>query len=87
MFMWYCGGGIGHVGTGSNHDSSDVWMDVDDENEDIELHPQLAVVDREDTDDEHSEDSDEGSEIEDEEDLGPEDGEGDDELEEDYDSL
>lgn len=84
MFMRYRGGGVGHVGTGSNLESSDGWMDVDDEDEASELHLKPAAING-DTDDEQSEDS-EGSETEEEE-LGPEDGEGDDEHEEDYDSL
>ena len=81
MFMQYRGGGISHVGAGSNHERDDGWMDDKGEDEDMERQPELGAVSGDDTDDEHSE-VEEGSESE-EEDLGPEDGEGDDE-EEDY---
>ena len=81
MFMWYHGGGIGHVGARSNCECDDGWMDDKGEDEDMEWQPELGAVSRDDMDDEHSE-VEEGSESE-EEDLGPEDGEGDDE-EEDY---
>ena len=77
--MRYRGGGIGHVGAGSNHERDDGWMDDKGEDEDMERQPELGAVSGDDTDDEHSE-VEEGSESE-EEDLGPEDGEGDDEEE------
>ena len=84
--MRYRGGGVGHVGAWSNPESDKEWMDVDDKAEDDELQPESANISGEDTDDEHSEED--GSEVEEEEELGPEDGEGDDdEFEDHYDSL
>ena len=77
--MRYHGGGIGHVGAGSNHERDDGWMDDKGDDEDMERQPESGAVSGDDTDDEHSE-VEEGSESE-EEDLGPEDGEGDDEEE------
>ena len=79
--MWYRGGGISHVGAGSNHGHDDGWMDDRGEDEDMEQQPESGVVSGDDMDDKHSE-VEEGSESE-EEDLDPEDREGDDE-EEDY---
>lgn len=86
MFMRYRGGGVGHVEAGvSPAPDDDEWMDVD-ELGDIGLQVNSGVVDEEDDD---CESQDEESEIDEdlEEHLGPEDGEGDNELEDDYDCL
>ena len=55
------------------------------EGEDMELRPESAASSRDDVDDECKEE--EGSKFEEEEDLGPEDGEADDEVEENYADL
>ena len=38
--MRYCGGGIGHVGAGSNHERDDGWMDDKGDDEDMERQPE-----------------------------------------------
>ena len=83
MFMQYYEGGVSHVGAGPNPECDDGWMD--EEGEDMELQPKLTVGSRDDVDDECKEE--EWSEFEEEEDLGPEDGEADDEVEENYADL
>ena len=84
--MRYRGGGVGHIeARTSPAPDDDEWMDVD-ELGDIGFQVNLGDVDKEDDD---CESQDEESEIDEnlEEHLGPEDGEGDNELEDDYDCL
>ena len=81
--MWYCGGSVGHVGAGPNPECDDGWTD---EGEDMELWLESAVGSRDDVDDEREEEK-KWSEFKEEEDLGPEDGEADDEVEENYADL
>ena len=83
--MRYQGGGVGHVDAcTSPAPDDDEWMDVY-ELGDIGLQVNLGV----DEEGDDCESQDEESEIDEslEECLGPEDGEGDDELEDDYDCL
>ena len=76
--MHYRGGGVGHVGTHVNPAPDGEWMDID-EPGDIDLQFILEVVDDEDEEGEIDEEQ--------EEHFSPEDGEGDNELEDDYDCL
>ena len=86
MFMRYRGGGIGHVGTSADpvHDD-DEWMDVN-EPGDINLALNPEDVDEEDDDGDSQEG---GSEIDEEEEehFGPEDGEDDNKVKDEYDCL
>ena len=59
---------------------------MDEEGEDMELQPELAAGSGDDVDDKHEEEE-EWSEFEEEDNLGPEDGEADDEVEENYADL
>lgn len=85
--MRYRGGGVGHVGTCVDPapDDDDEWMDID-EPGDIVLQPVSGALDEDDEEEELNESENEIDE-EQEEHLGPEDGEGEDKLEDDYDCL
>ena len=82
--MHYWGGGVGHVGTRVSPAPNGEWMDVN-EPGDIDWQLSEVVDDKDDEDVAH--DGEGEIDEEQEEHLGPEDGEGDNELEDDYDCL
>ena len=83
--MRYQGGGVGHVETCVSPAPDGEWIDVD-EPGDIDSQLISEVVDDEDGED-VAHDGESEIDEEQEEHLSPEDGEGDNELEDDYDSL